>query len=45
MGSGAFVWMAFDLTNATREVLGHHFEACLDARPHKQAARCKAPRK
>ena len=30
-GSGALFWRASDLANITREVLGHHVEACFAA--------------
>ena len=31
-GSGALFWRASDLANLTREVLGHHLEACFTVR-------------
>lgn len=32
LGSGALLWRALDLDGITREVLGHHVEACFSAR-------------
>ena len=31
-GSGALPWRATDLARVTREALGHHMEACFEAR-------------
>src|SRR3954462_10457588 len=38
-GSGALTWRATDLARVTREVLGHHVEACLEARFPQEGAR------
>src|SRR3954462_3902702 len=38
-GSGALTWRATDLARVTREVLGHHVEACFEARFPQEGAR------
>ena len=42
-GSGALLWRASDLANITREVLGHHVEACFAARLPQEGAGRGAP--
>ena len=38
-GSRALFWSASDLANLTREALGHHLEACFEARFPQEGAR------
>src|SRR3954466_7765926 len=38
-GSGALPWRATDLAKVTREALGHHVEACFEARFPREGAR------
>ena len=38
-GSGALPWRAADLAKVTREALGHHMEACFEARFPQEGAR------
>src|SRR3954469_974628 len=38
-GSGALTWRATDLARVTREALGHHVEACREARFPQEGAR------
>ena len=38
-GSGALPWRATDLAGVTREALGHHMEACFEARFPQEGAR------
>ncbi len=42
-GSGALPWRATDLAKATREVLGHHMEACFEARFPQEGVRQGEP--
>ena len=38
-GSGALPWRATDLARVMREALGHHLEACFEARFPREGAR------
>ena len=42
-GSGALPWRATDLARVTREALGHHMEACFEARFPQEGVRKGEP--
>ena len=42
-GLGALPWRAVDLAKVTREALGHHVEACFEARFPQEGARQGGP--